>query len=305
MRRADVLSSGLSCSVESSSQGLRGRVALITGGGQGIGRMLALCVAELGADIAVVARTFEDVQATAAAVRGAGVRAEAVRADVSVRDEIEQAVEDIVQRLGRLDILIAAAGVYGPIGTVLEVDPAAWEQTIRINLLGTFHSIRAVLPTMVRQRRGKIVAFSGGGAVSPRPRFSAYATSKAGVVRLVETVAAEVAEVGIDINAVAPGPVPTRLHDEVLRHPERASEAEVRVYLERWGLLSPQLAAHMIRFLTEPTSRTYVITYPAGRELCRRYVAGEPDGFRRLLTEQVRIRDLLAASESEPRSSDP
>ncbi len=256
MRRADVLSSGLSCSVESSSQGLRGRVALITGGGQGIGRMLALCVAELGADIAVVARTFEDVQATAAAVRGAGVRAEAVRADVSVRDEIEQAVEDIVQRLGRLDILIAAAGVYGPIGTVLEVDPAAWEQTIRINLLGTFHSIRAVLPTMVRQRRGKIVAFSGGGAVSPRPRFSAYATSKAGVVRLVETVAAEVAEVGIDINAVAPGPVPTRLHDEVLRHPERASEAEVRKAREikEGGNGSISRLVGLVRFLVSDAS---------------------------------------------------
>lgn len=211
-----------------SASQLRGRVALITGGGQGIGRMLAVSLAELGVDVAVVARTLDDVRATARAAQAVGARAEPLQADASVREEIEEAVDRTVQRFGRLDILIAAAGIYGPIGTVLENDPAAWEQTIRINLMGTFYSIRAVLPVMIAQRRGKIVAFSGGGAVSPRPRFSAYATSKAAVVRLIETVAAEFADYGIDVNVVAPGPVPTRLHEEVLRQAGRAGEAEVR-----------------------------------------------------------------------------
>ena len=87
----------------------------------------------------------------------------------------------------------------------------------------------------------------------------------------------------------------------LLLHEERASEAEVRAYLERWGLMSRELAAHVIRFLTEPTSRTYMITYPAGRELCRSYVADEPERFRRLLTEQVRVRDLLEAHDAEGR----
>jgi hypothetical protein len=84
----------------------------------------------------------------------------------------------------------------------------------------------------------------------------------------------------------------------LLLHDRGVSEAEVRAYLERWGLMSPELAAHMIRFFTEPTSRTYVITYPAGRELCRWYVAGKPARFRRLLTEQVRVRDLLQARDA-------
>ena len=74
-----------------------------------------------------------------------------------------------------------------------------------------------------------------------------------------------------------------------------ATEAETQAYLKRWGLMTPKFAAHMIRFFTEPTSRTYIITYPAGRELCRSYVAGEPERFHRLLTEQVRVRDLLEA----------
>ncbi|HEV8602785.1 MAG TPA: hypothetical protein VGQ68_05240 [Gaiellaceae bacterium] len=81
----------------------------------------------------------------------------------------------------------------------------------------------------------------------------------------------------------------------LMLHDGRASEAEVQAYLERWGLMTPEWSAHMIRFFTEPTSRTYIITYPAGRELCRSYVAGEPERFRRLLTEQVRVRDLLEA----------
>src|SRR5262249_26785967 len=82
----------------------------------------------------------------------------------------------------------------------------------------------------------------------------------------------------------------------LLLHDAGASEVETHAYLERWGLVAPELAAHMIRFMKEPTSRTYVITYPAGAELCRSYVAGRPERFRRLLTEQVRVRDLLAAN---------
>jgi hypothetical protein len=92
----------------------------------------------------------------------------------------------------------------------------------------------------------------------------------------------------------------------LMLHERRASEAETQAYLERWGLESPKMAAHLVRFLTEPASRTYIITYLAGRELCRSYVAGEPDGFRRLLTEQVRVRDLLETHDAgAPISSGP
>ena len=81
----------------------------------------------------------------------------------------------------------------------------------------------------------------------------------------------------------------------LLLHERGAGEDEVRAYLERWALMTPQYSAHVVRFLTEPTSRSYILTYPAGRDLCRAYVAGEPERFRRLLTEQVRVRDLLEA----------
>jgi hypothetical protein len=91
----------------------------------------------------------------------------------------------------------------------------------------------------------------------------------------------------------------------LLLHERGASEAEVQAYLERWGLMNPKLASHLIRFLNEPTSRTYILTYAAGRELCREYVAGDPERFRRLLTEQVRVGDLLAARDAgAPTSAD-
>ncbi len=233
-----------------------GRVAVITGGGQGIGRLLAMSFGRLGASVAVAARTREDVETVALAVRESGGRAEAFQADVSVPEEVASVVRRVAEVHGRLDILIAAAGVYGPIGSVLEVDLASWEEAIRINLLGTLFAIRAALPVMISQRAGKIVTFSGGGAVSPRPRFSAYAASKAAVVRLVETVAAEVAEYGIDVNAVAPGPVPTRLHAEVLRQAVRAGDAEVRKAREilDGGAGSVDRLVGLVRFLASPES---------------------------------------------------
>ena len=86
------------------------------------------------------------------------------------------------------------------------------------------------------------------------------------------------------------------LNAALLLHEEGADEADVRAYLERWELLTPELSAHAVRFMKEPTSRTYIVTYPAGRELCRAYVSGDPSRFRRLLTEQVRVGDLLAAA---------
>jgi 3-oxoacyl-[acyl-carrier protein] reductase len=229
---------------------------MVTGGGQGIGRLLAVRFAELGAAVGVVARTRADVEGTALAVAEAGGLAEAFQADVSLPGEISSVVQRMVDTHGRLDILITAAGVYGPIGPVLEVDLAAWEETIRINLLGTLYAVRAALPVMVAQHAGKIIAFSGGGAVSPRPRFSAYAASKAAVVRLVETVAAEVADYGIDVNTVAPGPVPTRLHAEVIRQAVGAGDAEVRKAREIMdgGPGSVERVVGLVRFLASPQS---------------------------------------------------
>ncbi len=139
-------------------------------------------------------------------------------ADVSRKDEADALARAALELFPDLQVLVNNAGVYGPMGPVEDVDWAAWVRAIEINLLGSVLMARALLPHFKARRYGKIVQLSGGGATAPLPRISAYAASKAAVVRFAETLAEEVRGDGIDVNAVAPGPLNTRLLDEVLAH---------------------------------------------------------------------------------------
>jgi NAD(P)-dependent dehydrogenase (short-subunit alcohol dehydrogenase family) len=137
-------------------------------------------------------------------------------ADVSEPDDVQHLVKTTLAELGGLEILVCSAGIYGPKGRLQDVSLAEWSKAIAINLMGTVLSCREILPHFRDRKYGKIVLLSGGGATKPLPYLSAYAASKAAVVRFGETLAEEVREVGIDVNAVAPGPLNTRLLDEVL-----------------------------------------------------------------------------------------
>jgi NAD(P)-dependent dehydrogenase (short-subunit alcohol dehydrogenase family) len=198
---------------------LQGRKILITGASQGFGLAVAeRCLAE-GADVAVCARSREQIEQTAAALRAKapkGQRVAAAVADVSNPKDVEALVADATRELGDLDGLVNNAGVYGPKGLIEEVDWADWAKAIEINLLGTVLPCRAVLPAFRKRGSGKIVNLSGGGATAPLPRLSAYAASKAAVVRFTETLAEELRGTHIDVNAIAPGALNTRLLDEVI-----------------------------------------------------------------------------------------
>jgi 3-oxoacyl-[acyl-carrier protein] reductase len=137
-------------------------------------------------------------------------------ADVSRPAEVEQLIAETLRIVPRLHILVNNAGVYGPKGQIEDVDWDEWVQAISINLLGSVLLCRAVLPHFKAQRYGKIVQISGGGATNPLPRISAYAASKAAIVRFAETLAEETRDDGIDVNAIAPGALNTRLLDEVI-----------------------------------------------------------------------------------------
>jgi 3-oxoacyl-[acyl-carrier protein] reductase len=197
--------------------GVRRRV-LVTGASQGIGRAIADAFAAGGYDVAICARSTDALAATLAELRArhSGVRLYARVADVGNERDVEALIDDVVGAFGGLDVLVANAGVYGPKGPIEDVDWEAWVEAIRINLLGTVYCARRALPALRRSERGKIVILSGGGATKPLPFLSAYAASKAGVVRFGETLAEELREVGIDVNMVAPGALNTRLLDEVL-----------------------------------------------------------------------------------------
>ena len=171
--------------------------------------------------------------------------------DVEDPESISPMITDIQSTVGDVDILVNCAGIYGPVGFITDVDNEKWIEAININLCGTFLCIKAVLPTMIRNGKGKIINLSGGGAVSPFPRFSAYATSKAGVVRLTETLAEEVKEYNIDINAIAPGAVNTKLLDQVLEAGEAAGKDFLAksIKQKKEGGVPPERVAELAVFL--------------------------------------------------------
>ena len=229
-------------------------VVFITGGGRGIGAAVAEAFARTGSNLVLVARTAVEIESVAAACRSHGVQALPLVADVSRRDQIAAAVRAAEVTLGPIGVLVSAAGVYGPIGPLAHNDLDAWTSAISVNLLGTVYALHAVLPGMIERRKGVVINLSGGGAVAPFPRFSAYATSKAAVVRLTETVAEEVRKYGIRVNAIAPGAVNTRLLDEVLAAGDRAGRDFYGKALEQKanGGTSPQRAAELALFLASP-----------------------------------------------------
>jgi 3-oxoacyl-[acyl-carrier protein] reductase len=198
---------------------LVGRKVLVTGASQGFGLAVAeRCLAE-GADVAVCSRSRDQIEKAAVALRakaGAGRRVVAAAVDVSDAAAVDAFVADATRELGGLDGLVNNAGIYGPKGAIEDVDWAEWKKALEINLYGTILPCRAVLPAFRARGAGKIVNLSGGGATAPMPRISAYAASKAAVVRFTETLAEELRGTGVDVNAVAPGALNTRLLEEVL-----------------------------------------------------------------------------------------
>jgi 3-oxoacyl-[acyl-carrier protein] reductase len=199
---------------------LIGRSAIITGANQGLGRAIAAQFVQAGAHVLLVARgedLLREVQAELAALAAQpGQQIHYIRGDVANDQSCAAVVAQAQHVLPDITILVNNAGVYGPMGPIETIDWDAWVEAIRINLFGTVQMCRAVIPIMKARGYGKIINLSGGGATAPLPRISAYAASKAAVVRLTETFAEELRDSRIDVNAIAPGALNTRLLDEVL-----------------------------------------------------------------------------------------
>jgi len=236
---------------------LNNKVAIITGASMGIGKAIASAFAGEGAHLVICSRTEEELANTAKELHDSfAVRVEPVITDVSNPEQVKRLVDFTLDKFGTIDILVNNAGVYGPIGPVIDSDSEEWIECININLCGTFLTVQAVLPTMINKGSGKIVLLSGGGAVSPFPRFTAYGASKAGVVRFTETVSEEVKGHHIDINAIAPGPVNTRLLDQALAAGDAVGE-EFKIKSIRQkqeGGVPPENIAELVVFLSSHQS---------------------------------------------------
>jgi len=198
---------------------LEGRTALITGANQGLGLAIARAYVTAGASVFLCARDAALLEAARAEVSALATDSQLVRAqvaDVSRREDVEALATAVLDAFPQLHILVNNAGIYGPMGLIEDVDWDAWARAIEINLFGSILVCRALVRHFKAHRYGKIVQLSGGGATNPLPRISAYAASKAAIVRFAETLAEEVRADGIDVNAIAPGALNTRLLDEVL-----------------------------------------------------------------------------------------
>jgi 3-oxoacyl-[acyl-carrier protein] reductase len=192
--------------------------ALITGGSQGLGKVIAEFFLREGANVVICSRGEKELLATRdeLAKNFPAQKVFAKTCDVSSEAQVNELVAFALRELGSLQALVLNAGIYGPMGATENVSLDEWKRALEINLYGVLLPCRAVIPHFKKNGHGKIVVLSGGGATNPLPNISAYAASKAAVIRLMETLAEELKSFHVDVNAIAPGALATRLVDEVL-----------------------------------------------------------------------------------------
>jgi NAD(P)-dependent dehydrogenase (short-subunit alcohol dehydrogenase family) len=264
-----------------------GQVAIVTGGGRGIGRAIAIGLASAGDSVAVVARSEDQIVDTAGHIVQAGGRAIAVPADVSDPEAVEQMVREVERVLGQVDLLVNNAGLAGPIGPTWEVDPGEWWRCLEVNLRGPMLCSRVVLPGMIARGCGRIVNVASGAGTWAIPHLGAYVTSKTALIRLTEIVAAEAAEHGVKVFAIEPGTVRTAMAEYALE-----SEAGRRwmpwfqdVFKQRRDV-PPYHAARLVTLLAsgraDALSGRFFTVHDDVIELAEQAARGRSDEFRRL-----------------------
>ncbi len=233
--------------------------ALITGGSQGLGKAIAGQFLREGAQLVLCARSEKELSATRdeLAQKFPAQKVLAKTCDVANESQVNELVSFALRELGSLQALVLNAGIYGPMGPTESVPLEEWRRALDINLFGVLLPGRAVIPHFKKAGRGKIVVLSGGGATNPLPNISAYAASKAAVVRLMETLAEELKPFHVDVNAIAPGALATRLVDEVLAAgPEKVGAAffEKNKTWKEKGATPLELGANLAVYLASAES---------------------------------------------------
>lgn len=213
-------------------ESLQGKTALVTGAGKGIGRAIAIALANEGVKVGLVARTEADLKAVQEEIEATGAKAVVATADVSDINSVNKAVENLQKELGTIDILINNAGT-GKFGKFLELEPDEWENQVKVNLFGVYYVTRAVLPKMIENKSGDIVNISSTAGLKGNAGTSAYSASKFGVMGLTESLMQEVRKHNIRVTALAPSTIVTELakksnlinnNEDKLIHPEDFAE---------------------------------------------------------------------------------
>ena len=228
---------------------LTGKVALVTGAAQGIGRAISLLLARNGADIVVSDINLEKVEETAKEISAIGPKAMAVKVDVSNLSDVERMVEGILEKLAKIDILVNNAGITRD-KLILRMTEEDWDAVLSVNLKGTFNCTKAVIRHMAKQRSGKIVNIASVVGEMGNAGQANYSASKAGVIGLTKTIAREYAQRGINVNAIAPGYIETPMTEAL---PEKAKE-ELKKLIPMERLGKPEDVAEAALFLVSEES---------------------------------------------------
>jgi NAD(P)-dependent dehydrogenase (short-subunit alcohol dehydrogenase family) len=221
---------------ELSRFSLKGKAAIVTGGGRGIGKAIAQGFAKAGAKVAITSRKINDLEACAAEIRSFGGEALAVQAHLAKVEEIHRMVGTVLDKFGRIDILVNNAGTSPAMGSVLDSEERLWDTVINLNLKGLYYTSQAVARVMKKQGGGRIINVASIDGFKPEPGVSIYSISKAGVRMVTQAFAAELAPHNIRVNTIAPGPISTKMLDSHWFHlpPEEAQKAK-----EALGKLTP------------------------------------------------------------------
>ena len=242
------------------SGSLKGKVAVVTGAGRGLGRQAALDLAAHGAEVVTVARNEEQLRQTRQSIHQAGGVAHAMPADISRLEAVEDLKQEVEHRFGAVSILVNAAGIFGPIQLIKDSDAKRWTDTLAVNLFGPYFTCRAFVGGMVQKRWGRIINFTSAAALHPPgPLNSAYATSKVALNQFTRHLAAELEGTGVTANVLHPGDVKTEMWAMIRAEAERMGpEAEgyrnwVR-WVEKTGGDDPQKAADLVLSLVSDTA---------------------------------------------------
>jgi NAD(P)-dependent dehydrogenase (short-subunit alcohol dehydrogenase family) len=205
---------------------LKGKTAIVTGGGRGIGKAIAQGFAKAGAKVAITSRKMEDLEATAAEIKAFGGEAFPLQSHLGKMEEIDKMVGTVLKAFGRIDILVNNAGASPAMGTVLDSDERLWETIMNLNMKGLYFTSQAIAKVMKKQGGGKIINIASVDGFKPEHGVSVYSISKAGVRMITKAFALELAPFNIQVNAIAPGPISTKMLNSHWFHltPEEAKK---------------------------------------------------------------------------------
>lgn len=264
---------------------LKDKVAIITGGSRGIGKAIAERFAQEGCNLMLASRTKSELKKTVESIiKQSSIHVSSYQTDIGNEEEVVAMVQQTITEFGRIDVLVNNAAIIGPMGEISKINGQEFFDTLKNNIGGTVFCTKAVIPYMKAQKQGNIINLSGGGGLYPLPYYDAYSASKAAIVRLTENFALELEEFNINVTAISPGAVSTKMFDEQLKA-DKTSIGE-----KNWRALQDRLASGGNSIDKAPELALFIACQNR-RELNGRVISAVWDDWEKISKQKEKIID--------------